>query len=70
MSSASGHYDYKQLLNGVSLGDTKDDVMATLSGFNLVDEGSQLKITCPTSKDLFLYVKFDHNSLVIDKGTS
>ncbi|KAJ2899503.1 hypothetical protein GGI21_004802 [Coemansia aciculifera] len=67
--SSGPHFDYNSLLSGVSVGDSKSQVMATLSGCNVVDSGNQVTLSCPMGGNHYLYVKFDDNDCVTDKGT-
>ncbi|KAJ2495345.1 hypothetical protein IWW47_004114 [Coemansia sp. RSA 2052] len=65
---SSAHFDYNQLLSGVSIGDGKDKVLAALSGYNPVVASDTLTISCPMKSDSCLYVKFNGSNEVVEKG--
>ncbi|KAJ2057287.1 Protein OS-9 [Coemansia sp. S146] len=61
---------YNNLLSGVNVGDGKDNVLAALSSYSPVVEDKRVTITCPKSTSSYLYVTFDDNYRVKDKGIS
>ncbi|KAJ2833877.1 hypothetical protein GGI24_000670 [Coemansia furcata] len=66
----SDHFNYNSLLSGVNVGDAKETVVAALSGYSPVVEDKQITIKCPRSTSSYLYVTFDDNYKVNNKGVS
>ncbi|KAJ2810209.1 hypothetical protein H4S07_002799 [Coemansia furcata] len=66
----SEHFNYSNLLSRVNVGDAKETVEATLSEYSPVVEDKQITIKCPRSTSSYLYVTFDDNYKVNDKGVS
>ncbi|KAJ2012388.1 hypothetical protein GGI10_005574 [Coemansia sp. RSA 2530] len=66
----SDHPNYNGLLSGVNIGDDKSNVLSVLSAYSPVVEDKKVMISCPRNTSSYLYVTFDDDYKVSNKGVS
>ncbi|KAJ2368266.1 hypothetical protein H4S02_010134, partial [Coemansia sp. RSA 2611] len=57
-------------MSGVNIGDDKSNVLSVLSAYSPVVEDKKVMISCPRNTSSYLYVTFDDNYKVSNKGVS
>ncbi|KAJ2487402.1 Protein OS-9 [Coemansia sp. RSA 2050] len=66
----SDHPNYNGLLSGVNIGDDKSNVLSVLSAYSPIVEDKKVMISCPRNTSSYLYVTFDDDYKVNNKGVT